>query len=77
MLEGIDHVEVVYEKNLLGKEAQQATCNRIFRDIGLDVQNVNASLKKVTPDRLEDVIRNYEAVVQRLRGTEYEQYLTS
>ncbi len=76
-LNNVDYIDIVYEDDLIGEDSQIQACYRIFDFLGIKREKVRSRLDKVTPNRLEDVIRNYEAVVERLRGTEYEKHLTS
>jgi hypothetical protein len=49
-----------YEKDLVGKDAQQDTVNRIAAYIGLEPWEAKTSLRKINTTKLSDLIINYD-----------------
>lgn len=69
-----DTIDVTYEGLLENRETSfKAVC--VF--LGVDPCFSPApATKKVTADRLEDALANYDDIVEELSGTEFERYLT-
>ena len=76
ILERIDHIKIVYERDLLGGENHQNTCDRLFAYLGLPSVGVRAKLKKTTSNRLSDFIENYEEIESAIAQTKYAKYLS-
>ncbi|MBK6876968.1 MAG: hypothetical protein IPG99_11125 [Ignavibacteria bacterium] len=74
-LKNIPHIKVIYETDILDNSKHQETADRIFEYLGLSPQPVSTDLKRITVDRLQDMIINYEEIEKRLKGTRFEKYL--
>jgi len=74
-LKNIPHHTVIYERDLLVNDRFQKTANDIFQFLGLKSFPVKSDLKRITQDRLEDVIENYKEVEDYFKNTKYEKYL--
>lgn len=74
-LKNIPHHTVVYEDELLDNNKFQETSNKIFDFLGLEKFPVRSDLKRISKEKLEDIIENYEEVENFFRNTEYEKYL--
>ena len=67
---GGELLQISYE-DLLAKEHEMQA--RLFQFLGVDAeQTVQSWIKKMTPDKLSDVILNYEELVQEVSGTDFE-----
>jgi LPS sulfotransferase NodH len=74
-LKNIPHIKVIYETDILDNSKHQETADRIFEYLGLSPHPVTTDLKRITVDRLQDMIINYEEIEKRLKGTRFEKYL--
>ena len=77
ILDKLDHIKVIYEKDLLLAENHQKTSDRVFDYLGLESVPVETKLLKVTSNQLSDVIENYAEVVENLRATKYAKLLSN
>lgn len=67
------YLEVCYEAFVVDRESES---RRVLRFLDIDeFVPLQASLVKLNPDSLEQIIENYDQVAQALRGTELERYL--
>ena len=66
---------MIYETDILDNTKHQETADRIFDYLGLNPHPVTTDLKRITVDRLQDMIINYEEIEKRLKGTRFEKYL--
>lgn len=71
----VPHVRVVYEDDLLPRERHQQTADRLFRFLGVEPVPVQTKFVKITPERLVDVVDNFDEVVAALRSTPYARFL--
>jgi LPS sulfotransferase NodH len=74
-LDGVPHVALTYEDDLLDADAWPATAAGVFAHLGLDAAPVDTSLRRTNPGRLDQLVANVEEVAAALRGTPYEQFL--
>lgn len=74
-LKNIPHHTVIYEDDLLDNKKFQETADGIFQFLGVKSVPVRSDLKRITHDRLEDIIENYEEVEKFFLNTKYEKYL--
>lgn len=77
MLDGIPHLDISYESDLLDATQHQATANRIFEHLSLPPHPVETQLRKLTPNNLAEVVANVDELTDRLRGTPFESYAAS
>lgn len=69
-----DRIDVTYEELL---EDREASFSAVCTFLGVDAGFISTpATRKVTADRLEDALTNYEDVVEELSGTEFERYLS-
>jgi LPS sulfotransferase NodH len=59
-LEGIEHLEIVYERDLLDPERHQATLDRTLDYLGLERSPAKTRLRKLNARPLREVIANYD-----------------
>lgn len=71
----IAHTSVCYEDDLLDGARHQMTYDRLAVDLGLPAGEVRTDVRRTTPDRLEDIVENYDELAAALRGTEWERHL--
>lgn len=74
-LEGLDYLELVYERDLETPEAQAETFTRIQAYLGVETTPLSTSLKKAVARPLEDLVDNYGEVQSALTGTPDEVFL--
>lgn len=74
-LAGLDHLELVYERDLETAEAQAGTFARIQSYLGVDTVPLSPSLRKAVAKPLEDLVDNYDEVRSALTGTPEEAFL--
>lgn len=75
-LNGTDYCEVTYELDLKKQDRHQATANRVFRHLDLDLSPVETRFKKMTPFDLSKIISNPDEVKARLSKSPYGKYLS-
>ena len=74
-LEGIEHITVEYERDLLEDESKLKTMDRVFDYLGLKPHKCSTALKKVTSRNISDIVENHQEIIDALTGTPYEKYL--
>jgi len=74
-IDGIPHLKLVYENDLLDNSKHQSTADKAFSFLGVDSHQVNTRLKKIIPANLRDIILNYDEMVEFLKGTKFACYL--
>ncbi len=70
-LEGLPHVSLSYEDDLLRPERHQATLDRISDALGLPRAQARTALRRITIDDLRTTISNYEEVATAVRSTRW------
>jgi len=76
LLAPYETLTVIYEKDLVGSEAQQRMADRVFRFLDLDSVPVKTRYAKSGVYALSDYITNYDELVASLQNTAYAQYLS-
>ena len=74
-LRGLPHLSIVYEDDLLRSESHQATLDRSCAWLGVPSAACKASLTRIAPDRIRDLVLNYDELAAHLAGTPYERVL--
>lgn len=74
-LSNLPHLRLSYEDDLLEQDTRQDAMNRVFEYLGLPPAPVSTRYVRLTGDRLEDLIENYEEIAAALKGTPYAQFL--
>jgi len=59
-LEGINHLPIVYEDDLMGEERQAATIGRVLDFIGLEYKKPSTRMRKVNAKPLTEIIVNFD-----------------
>lgn len=75
LLEGVPHLSLTYEENIRDPSRHQQTVDDICEFLGIESAPVQTPYEKMAPPSLQDGVANYEALVERLDGTSYAQYL--
>ena len=70
-LQGIPHLALTYEDDLLDSERQHETVNKVCEFLGCPSEPANTSLIKVGKSRLSDTIDNFEEISQFIGETKY------
>lgn len=74
-LSAVPCLRLVYEDDILRTDTRQAAMNRVFEHLGLPPVPVSTRYVRLTSDRLEDFVENYQEIAEALRGTPYERFL--
>jgi len=74
-LEGIPHLPIRYEEDLLPQDRHQETANRIFRALDLPPAPVETQLRKLTANDLSSIVANLPEVEAALQDTPYARFL--
>ncbi len=74
-LRNIPHIKVIYETDILDNSKHQETADKCFKYLGLKSFPVTTDLKRITTDKLQDMILNYDEIERKLKGTRFEKYL--
>jgi len=74
-LEGIPHIRVTYEGDLLDAATHQAVSDRVLIYLGLESAPVETRYVKTSRSRVADYVSNYEEVHEFLSQTEFVSYL--
>jgi LPS sulfotransferase NodH len=74
-LDGLPHLTLTYEQDLLDASAQQATVDRICRHLGLPSAPTSSDHVRFTPKRLSDTVANFDAVAAVVAPTRFGRFL--
>lgn len=77
LLQNVPHLSLTYESNLQYSLSHQTTANQIFQLLDLPLVSVKTNLIKIMPLTVNEMIINYEEILESLQGTQYEQFLKS
>jgi LPS sulfotransferase NodH len=77
LLSGVEHYNLIYEKNLENPDRHKATVDGVCDYLGIDRGWVATQYRKVSPEKLIDSIENYQDLKDILNKTRYEKYLIS
>jgi hypothetical protein len=70
-LEGIPHIRVTYERDLLDAANHQAVSDRVLAYLGLPSAPVVTRYVRTSRNRISDYIENYAEVFEVVRNSEY------
>lgn len=70
-------VNIAYEDYFSSSENQAEYNKRIFELLGVDQLSLQSSFRKILPNKLVDLVENYQEVVEALENTKYEKYLNN
>lgn len=76
-LDGLPHIRIVYEEDLLRAEKHQKTLDTIFDYLGISSVPVKTKLARISSDQMPDFIQNYEEVVCVISKTKYAKFLAN
>ena len=74
-LEGIPHIRVTYEGDLLDAASHQPVSDRVLAYLGLESAPVETRYVKTSRSHVSDYVSNYEEVCEFLSQTEFASYL--
>lgn len=74
-LDGLEFLDVSYERDLSDPERHQATVDRICEFLGVPSGPVRARTAKRLPGTISDVATNPDEIRRALTGTDFEHYL--
>jgi len=67
----IPHLPLVYERHLLEADSHQKTLKEVFDYLGVVPAPVQARLVRTSPERLADVLENFEEVAGTITNSRY------
>jgi len=70
-----DHLEIVYEEDLEKSANHQATVDKVMDYLDLERREVQTDYKKVIKAPPEELIVNYDELVERIKGNGWGNYL--
>lgn len=70
-LAGLDHMHILYDRDLIDAESQAATLDRICTRLGLEAEPVDATVKKILPSDPNKILKNYEEIRVTLEAAGY------
>ena len=76
VLEGLPHITVVYENDLLREQDHQKTVDRIFEYLDIHSVPVQTNFVRLTPNHLSDLVENYDELVGIISQSKYAHFLT-
>lgn len=74
-LAGLPHVSLVYEQHLLPPEMRQGTLDTLFEYLDVRRVPVHVTLARTSPERLVDVLENFDEVAAVIAGSRYAPFL--
>jgi len=74
-LQGLPHLSLVYEDDLLDAQQHQPTLDRVFGMLGVDAIPVAARVQRLGSDHLADTVENYAELVARVAVSPYREFL--
>ncbi|WP_017324081.1 hypothetical protein [Synechococcus sp. PCC 7336] len=77
LLQDIPHLALTYEADLQNAACHQHTVDRICDFLDLPSTPASATLVKLMPTRLEDMLENHEELKAALRSSPYERYVSA
>ena len=74
-LKGIPHISVKYERDLLNEASHMKVLARIGQFLNTNFNQAKARMKRISSNKLEDLVANYDEMKAALVGTPFEGYL--
>lgn len=74
-LQGLPHLPLVYEEDLMAAARHQATMARIFAFLDVAIIPVAARTQRLGSDCLADTVENYQELVERVAASPYGGFL--
>ena len=75
VLQGLPHLDLIYEDDLQEPSAQQATAERICAQLGLPGAPVRSDHVRFTPRRLSETVKNFDEIADLIRPTRFAGFL--
>lgn len=73
----VPHLRLSYEDDLVQEDTRQPIMNRVFDYLDLPPARVSTKYVRLSSDRFEDFVENYDEMAAALAGTQYEPFLNS
>jgi hypothetical protein len=70
-VDGLDHLGLTYEADLLDPAQHQVTADRVFTALGLESAPVTTDLRKSVTDDLRAAVRNWDEVIDFIGRTRF------
>ena len=67
----IDTLELFYEELIQGPDHRELTCNNCFDFVGVPHHDVQSDYKKMTPDNLENAVKNFNELAEQIKSSEF------
>ena len=77
VLQGIPHLLVDYEDDLLDASKHDQTCKRVFKFLGISDAKVQSKFRRTSSNDLSNTIENYNEVKKFLSNTKYSDLMQS
>jgi hypothetical protein len=74
-LAGVPHLALSYERDLQDASVWDATCARVFAELGLSPATVATKYRRTNSGQLADIVSNLDEIKSALNGTEYAHFL--
>ena len=74
-LKGLPYMEVVYELDLKDSSKHEKLIDRLIEYIKADHFEAEARLRRISSDKLEDIVENYDEMITVLKESPYANYL--
>jgi LPS sulfotransferase NodH len=71
LLQGLPHLDLNYEQDLMEPAAQQATVARIASMLGLPSAPTRSDHVRFTPRKLSEAVKNYDEIADLIRPTRF------
>lgn len=75
VLRNFDFLHLIYEEDLMQEKNWENTASRVCKSLNLPTVPPTTNLLKVTPEKITDLVANYDELVKMLHGTSYQVFL--
>jgi len=75
VLEGIPHLRLIYEEDLIRSECHQKALDKVFYYLDLPSWPVTTQFERITSDNLSDFIENFDELKSSFTKTPFAKYL--
>ena len=70
-LDGLPHITVCYEDDLMDASRHQATLDRLSEQLGLQPAPARTGVRRITEQDLRDMVVNYDEVAEAVAATQW------
>jgi LPS sulfotransferase NodH len=75
LLKGVEHLELVYEDDLLRPEDQERSVTSVCRMLEIDPWPTSSTLIRITPEHTRELVANYDEIADVIRSNRFARYL--